>query len=391
MGVISITAVRTIMDSVASAKLIFDASVGTTGSQANTVALAAANDVATVTAIVDNDVQSDLAWWFRLRAQQVLSPNLYAALGVYNVWVALEKHTGGLDVFLRTNNVRVDPGCKALGVPLSPEQLMPPVLDPMATFSVTGDSVGTFTGVADIDTTLYGRAWLELVVTSSSGISSAPIAATVNGLQLDGVTPTFLTAVIAAGSSQGTSVALGTLGTQTDSYTAVTAISVIGGTAGDAFHVRSVVERAITVTLPVVTPAVVGYELIETMGGDPSGFIAGGAGIYPSGATFESLAPGSWPVVLNSTNLSTGNYYFECSARVATAGAIAQAALFDIVNAPDTPISGTEIIFTADELFGERKRSATFTIPATDTTIGVKVTTNTGIGAAAWGCRILRA
>lgn len=248
MGTLSAANVRTLMDSVASAKLIFDAAVGATSSTANTVAKAAANDVATITAVADNDVQSDLAWWFRLRAQQTVASSLYTSLGAYNVWVALEKHVGGLDTFLRTNNIRVAEDCKTLGFPLSAEQLLSPVVDPMATFATTGSGAGTYTHVADIDTTRYGRAWLEVVVTSSSGLSASQITATVSGKQFDAVTTVSKQAVLTAASSFGKVVALGTVGVQADSYDFVTGISITGGSNGDAFKVRSVVERAITAT-----------------------------------------------------------------------------------------------------------------------------------------------
>lgn len=254
MGLIASSQLTTIMDSVASAKLIFDAGVGTTSSQSNTVAKAAANDVNTITAIADNDVQADLSWWFRLRQQALLASSLYTTLGVYNIWVALEKHlsgssqvgVAGLDTYLQVNNIRVNEGCKDVGFPLSPEQIMPPAVDPMATFAVTGSGVGTYTHVADIDTTQYGRAWLQAYVTSSSGLGSNAITATVTGLQFDHSTTTSKQITLAAATSYGGTVSIGTLGTQADSYDYVTNITITGGTNGDGFAVRSLVERTIS-------------------------------------------------------------------------------------------------------------------------------------------------
>lgn len=246
MGVISVPVLTTLLDSLASGKLIFDAGMGVLGTEANTVSKAAYNDLSTLDAVADIDVQADLALIFRTRAGGVLAGSLYSALGAYNLWWALDRHVSNLDAFLQTNNVRVSPALKALGFPLSPEQILPPSVDPMATFAVSGSGAGTYAHVADVDTSLYGRAWLQLVTTSVIG--AAAIVATVNGLQVDGVTPTSKSATIAGGSSSGTAVNLGTLGTQADSYDSVTSIAITGGTAGDTFKVISRVERTISAT-----------------------------------------------------------------------------------------------------------------------------------------------
>lgn len=252
MAIIPTNTLITILDSVASGKLIFDLAVGTSSSQANTTAKAANNDLATLAAISDPQVQNDLAQAFWLRATGVLAQNLYTTLGGYNLWWALDKHTAnagvagvtGLDTFLQVNNVRVSQNLQQIGFPLSAEQIMPPATT-MGTFVATGANAGTYTHVADIDTTQYGRAWLALTVTSSSGTGGAALNATVTGLQFDQTTQTSLTVTIAAGSSQGTVVNVGTLGTQTQSYDSLTGVTITGGSAGDAFTVVSRVERTI--------------------------------------------------------------------------------------------------------------------------------------------------
>lgn len=253
MGTISTSALTTILDSLASQKLIFDASVGTSSSQSNTVLKGAVNDVATITAQADNDVQADLASVFRTRTNAVHSTALYATLNAYNLWWVLDRHTAasstagvtGLDTFLNTNNIRVSPAVVALGFPLAAAQILPPSVDPMATFTVTGSGAGTYTHVANVDTTLYGRAWLQAVVTATVG--ATPIVAVVTGSQIDNTLVT-KSATISANSSVGTAVNLGVLGVQADSFDAVTNIAITGGTAGDAFKVISRVERVITTT-----------------------------------------------------------------------------------------------------------------------------------------------
>jgi hypothetical protein len=140
---------------------------------------------------------------------------------------------------------------------------------------------------------------------------------------------------------------------------------------------------------PILAPAI--FQLIEDLGGDANGFVAPlGVDAYLVGATFDKLVPTSHTVVLNRAALYLGTYVLEASARVGVvAGARAKVGLFDLTNSPDTPL--VEIEFTPDEMVGERKRSSGFVIPASDTTFGVKMTTNDiAVSSAVWGCRILR-
>lgn len=254
MGTISTSKLKTLLDSLTAGKLIFDNALGLLGTESNTVSKAASNDLVTLSSIADNDVQADLASVFRIRSLGIVAPSLYSSLGAYNLWWALDKHCGGsgqtgvtnLDTFLIVNNVRVSPDLRELGFPLSPQALMPPAVDPMATFVVTSSGNGTYTHVGDIDTTQYGAAWISLKTTSIIG--AADIIVTVAGLQFDAATPVSLTGTIPSGSPSGTVVNLGTLGVLTDSIDYVTGITITGGTAGDAFKVVSRVERVITPT-----------------------------------------------------------------------------------------------------------------------------------------------
>ena len=244
MGTIPNATLITLMDSLASGKLIFDNALGLTGTEADTTSKAAQNDDVTLAAVADADVLSDLIPAYTLRAATLLAANLYATLGAYNLWWALDKHLGGMDQYLRDQNIRVSTHVQQIGFPLSAEQIMPPAVDPMATFAVTGSGTGTYTHVADIDTTQYGRAWLDAVVTSAIGANA--ISATITGVQIDNTTVTSKQVTIAANSSVGTTVHVGTLGVQADSYDSLTNISITGGTSGDAFKVVSRVERTIT-------------------------------------------------------------------------------------------------------------------------------------------------
>jgi head-tail adaptor len=130
--------------------------------------------------------------------------------------------------------------------------------------------------------------------------------------------------------------------------------------------------------------------LIADMGGEPYAFMAPAvADQYPSGGTYDKLVPGSYPTPpLNSARLPAGTYVLEATAKVADVGARAKVALVTLDD-PDTPV--VEIAFSTSELIGETKRSAAFTVAVADTRYAVKLTTDDpAIGAAAWGCHILK-
>jgi head-tail adaptor len=138
-----------------------------------------------------------------------------------------------------------------------------------------------------------------------------------------------------------------------------------------------------------VVPTVIEL-LIADMGGEPYAFMAPAvADEYPAGATYDRLVPGSYPTPpLSSTRLPAGTYVLEATAKVAAAGARAKVALVALAD-PDVPV--VEISFSTSEILGETERSAAFAVAVADTRYAVKLTTDDpAIGAAAWGCHILK-
>lgn len=141
----------------------------------------------------------------------------------------------------------------------------------------------------------------------------------------------------------------------------------------------------------VASPTI--YQLVEDFGGDINSFVTpASSNAYPTGALQTALVPDSHTVLLNGSSLyGTGTYVLEASARVQAAGVRAKVALFDLTNAPNVAIAGSEITFTTSEVVGERLRSSGLVIPAGSASYGVKLTVNsTVLGAAAWGIRLLR-
>lgn len=243
---IAVSALKTLLDSLASGVLIFNNAVGLDESTANTVLKAASNDIDTIVDDVDADTYADLMPDYRLRLQTVAADALWRTLHTYRIWQALQTNTGNLDRFMADHNVRASELVKNVGFPLSPAQIMPPAVDPMATFDVVAPSSGLYTHVADIDTSKYGRAWLAIVPVGDIG--AADLDVTVKGFQLDGQTETAVTTTVFAASPDGVPVNIGTLLDIGASYDSVTSVSIIGGTAGDAFKIVSRVERTITPT-----------------------------------------------------------------------------------------------------------------------------------------------
>lgn len=131
------------------------------------------------------------------------------------------------------------------------------------------------------------------------------------------------------------------------------------------------------------------------LGGRDSAFtVPSGSDVYPAGATFDKLVPGSGAWYIDSSDLVGGTFVLEAVAKVDAAGARAKVALFNLDDgAPNTALTGSEITFTADNTTGERKRSSTITFPAPGTAkqLAAKVTCNSGVrSAAAWNIRIVR-
>lgn len=194
-----------------------------------------ANNKGTITGANDIDVEAALSLAF----QPAIAPGSLLSSLYAGRLAALDRHVGGIGSFLSTNNARVDPHFRDLLWRVPAAQVFPPVVDPMATFSVTGAGAGTFTQSASIDTTKYGPAALQVVTTAAIGAST--ITATLTLQKLDGSTAT-KTVTIPNATANGTTFAVdgGAI-----AYVAVTAITISGGTAGDAFKVRSLLERTI--------------------------------------------------------------------------------------------------------------------------------------------------
>jgi hypothetical protein len=244
---LAVTPLLTVLDSIAKGVELFENAVGILGSESTTVGLGAANNVATLIAIADDDVQADLVAAFRARAANVLAGVLYGALGGANVQRVLNAHFGAsggggsLNAFLTTSDKRVHPNLRKIGMQIdSVNAFCPTAVDPVAGFAVSGSGAGTFTAGSDIDTSLYGKA--KMVVHTTTAIGASTITATLTMKKIDGTT-TSKVVTIPNGTAINTDIAIGTPGT--DLYVGCSAIAITGGTSGEGFKVVSQVERTI--------------------------------------------------------------------------------------------------------------------------------------------------
>jgi hypothetical protein len=147
---------------------------------------------------------------------------------------------GGFDAYCAAQATQVAPefrDCAGSNM-VSNLYVFPPQTD-ICSFAVTGAGAGTRTGIAAVDTTQYGPSQFEVVTTSVIGAST--ITATLTLTLWDGTTTT-KAVTINSGSANGTVVAVGLA---TDLYVNCTAITITGGTASDAFKVRSKLRRTI--------------------------------------------------------------------------------------------------------------------------------------------------
>lgn len=164
------------------------------------------------------------------------------------LWVllcrALGAHVNGVDAFLTAQGERVCPQFKAvfeaaIGSPLSARNTFTPLVDPMATYDVTGSGTGTFTDGSAIVNTSYADAHLMLY--TSSVIGAAQIVATVTLTKWDGTSTTKdVTIPLATGSGVEFDV-----GAPADKYIDVTGITITGGTSADQFKIKAPLERVI--------------------------------------------------------------------------------------------------------------------------------------------------
>lgn len=243
---LALATLLSLLDSIAKQVDLFDAAIGLTGAEANTVSKGAANNVATLQAVADASVQADLMPAFRARAEAVKAGALERVLGGAAIQRVLGAHygaaAGGLNQYLQQQDARVHPNLRKVGFQIDPANAFTPTaVDPVALFAVGGSGVGTYTAGADVDTEQYGKAAMRIRTTSVIG--AAAIVATLTMKRADGSTESKVLN-IGAGTSSGVEAAIGTPGT--DLYIGCTGISISGGTTGDGFKVVSVVERTIT-------------------------------------------------------------------------------------------------------------------------------------------------
>ncbi len=242
MAVLAAASLLVVLDSLAKGVALFEAGVGLTTSVASTVAKGAANNVTTLVDVGDADLAA-LITEFDRRTALVIASALYRTLNGERLLAALDVHyggTGSLNRYLTTQDKRVHPDLRKIGMQIDGINAFAPALVSLATFTVTGDGAGTYVDVASVDGNLYGKANCVLRATTLIGV--ATIEATLTMDLIDGTTESKAVS-IPNGTASGTEFDIGTH--DTDMYVGCSAISITGGTADDAFEIRTKVERTL--------------------------------------------------------------------------------------------------------------------------------------------------
>lgn len=158
---------------------------------------------------------------------------------------ALLSHLGSdLNTWLTVGGLRVHPLFKQGGnASVLPVNVFPPVTV-LATVAVTGAGAGTLTldptTLSLINTALYGDAPLEVKVINQQ-LGASQIVMTVVGTDFAGVAQSHVATI----TSEAAENAVYAVGTVSDRFARVTAVTFTGGTNGDDLQIQSKVDRSL--------------------------------------------------------------------------------------------------------------------------------------------------
>jgi hypothetical protein len=133
----------------------------------------------------------------------------------------------------------------------------------------------------------------------------------------------------------------------------------------------------------------VGY--VVTLGGDP--VLPSTAIAYPTGGTVDKLVPSSEVWFLLPSDLPSGTFALQAMMKVNNALGQGTIALFNLDDAPDTVIPGSQVSGTVGQQTGELITSTAMSLlgPVTAKRWGVKVkSNNVAYGVSVWGLRIVQ-
>ena len=214
---------------------LLDAACGT-GSQTNTVSKGAANAEAAILALGDADQVAALLPGADRLAAATMQANYYGAL---RDWIfQLDAHVSGINDFCSDNAIYVHHNLRTVESKILPRWVFPPVTE----LASSSRATGTWTDVEEtntIDTDSYGAALIEFLTTAAIGV--ADIDVTIVGENYDGETVQ-TSGTIPASTSDATVVAIA----GSVRFTKITAITVTGGTDGDAFKIQTKFDRTPT-------------------------------------------------------------------------------------------------------------------------------------------------
>lgn len=190
----------------------------------------------------DINVAADLAPAFKPDPTNDISPGFVARLKALNTHL-----DPTLDGYLTSNDARVHPALRDyLKWPLKPSNIFQsPVLSggtKLGSYVLSGMSAGAFTDGVAVDLTKFGKIWLTVKIVGQT--VSADITVTIVGKKIDNSSQSKVV-TLTSGSVVNTHFNVGTLGVSADHFVDVTAVTVTGGGASDAFELESRLERTV--------------------------------------------------------------------------------------------------------------------------------------------------
>lgn len=170
------------------------------------------------------------------------------------------------------------------------------------------------------------------------------------------------------------------------------------GTPLNDAELQKIYDAVETITLSGNFPNIALNSLLDNIiagipfdfGGDRN--VGDNAVAYPIGGAMVDLAPGTRPLNLDAAHILKGTYRIEAVLQSSDAAQAASIALFNLTDAPDVALAGSEI--SAASIGGALVQSAPvtgFAAAGASKVYGIKLkSANVGSMAKAWGVRLVR-
>jgi len=249
MAIIAVADFLTIADEWAAGRVQADTKIGD-GTTSNSLSKAAVNIRDDVLGLDDEDQELDLLQPSVNLRTALTTTELIDKLNEVRTWLTdLRAHVGGnISTFLTGESEEVHWAFaltyyNAFTERLSAAAVFSPIVD-MGDWLSSGAGAGTFTDGSAIDTVLYATAQLEAYIPTGVTIGAGSLVLTVTCVKADNTTED-KDVTITDGAGAGTTF---DIGSASDVYKDISAVSAAGGVASDAVEFRNKQPRTVAVS-----------------------------------------------------------------------------------------------------------------------------------------------